>query len=341
MVRLLLLLVPAAGLLLPAFAISASEIPSDLPVSALLQTAQQHLSRGQTTDALVYYDAAIARDPSNYLTFFKRATTYLSLGRTTQATDDFNKVLSIKPGFEGAHTQLGRMKARSGEWDAAKEQYLLAHQQPGSKDLEELTQAQSAAQFAEKAAKAKNWEECVNHADTAIQLASRALGLRELRSKCRFESGQIVGGIADLTHVLQMKPGDTTPHLQISATHFYGLDNRDDGMAQVRKCLMSDPDSKTCRKLLKQEKAMDKAIKKVQESLKRNQPITAAKQLAGTATEEGVIQQVKEQVEKLRADGIIPHAAGNTLYTRLVSMACQAYYTVRWPRPALICTIIH
>lgn len=322
-------LAAAAGLLSCTFALSASEIPSDLPVSSLLASAQTHLSRGQTSDALLYYDAAIARDPSNYLTFFKRATTYLSLGRTSQATEDFNRVLSLKPGFEGAHTQLGRLKARSGEWDAAKEQYLLAHKKPGSKDFEELVEAEGSATLAESAAKAGNWEDCVNHADVAIQLASRSLALRELRSKCRFESGQIAGGIADLMHVLQMKPGDTTPHVRISATHFYALDERQEGMAQIRKCLMSDPDSKMCRKLLKEEKAVDKIIKKVNEALERKQPITAAKQLAGSKAEEGLIKQVKDQVEKLRADGMIPQAAGNTLVSHLVSMACQAYYTVR------------
>jgi DnaJ family protein C protein 3 len=324
-------LAAAAGFFSSSFALSASEIPSDLPVSSLLESAQSHLSRGQTSDALLYYDAAVARDPSNYLTFFKRATTYLSLGRTNQATEDFNKVLSLKPGFEGAHTQLGRLKARSGEWDAAREQYLLAHKKADSKDLEELTEAEGGARLAESAAKSGNWEDCVNHADVAIQLASRSLSLRELRCKCRFEAGQIAGGLADLMHVLQLKPGDITPYVRISATQFYALDERDDGMAQSRKCLMSDPDSKMCRKLLKEEKAVDKGVKRVEEALERKQPITAAKQLAGSKTEQGLIQQVKDQVEKLRADGTIPATAGNALVSRLVGMACQAYYTIKKP----------
>src|ERR1044071_9652217 len=108
----------AAGLLsTPALVVgfSPSDIPPDTPISKLLESAQSHLSKGETSDALAYYDAAIARDPNNYLTLFKRATTYLSMGRTSQATDDFNKVLSIKPGFEGAHVQLGKLKARGGD----------------------------------------------------------------------------------------------------------------------------------------------------------------------------------------------------------------------------------
>ena len=97
------------------YAFSENEIPADIPVSSLLSSTQSHLSRGKTSEALLYYDAAAARDSSNYLTFFKRATTYLSLRRVNQATDDFNAVLTLKPGFEGAHVQLAKIRTRLGD----------------------------------------------------------------------------------------------------------------------------------------------------------------------------------------------------------------------------------
>ena len=152
----------AAGILsTPALVsgLSPSDIPSDTPISKLLESAQSHLSKGETSDALAYYDAAIARDPDNYLTLFKRATTYLSMGRTSQATDDFNKVLSIKPGFEGAHVQLGKLKARSGDWSGAKEHYVHTRKQ---EDIAGLEEAKEAAALAEAAASSGNWDECVS-----------------------------------------------------------------------------------------------------------------------------------------------------------------------------------
>ena len=48
----------AAGLVSSVYGV---EVPSDTPVSKLLATAQTYLSQGQTTDALAYYDAAVAR----------------------------------------------------------------------------------------------------------------------------------------------------------------------------------------------------------------------------------------------------------------------------------------
>lgn len=315
----------AAGLFSAVYGV---EVPSDTPVSSLLATAQKYLSEGQTTDALAYYDAAVARDPSNYLTFFKRGATYLSLGRTGPATEDFEKVLALKPGFEGAHVQLGKIKARSGEWDAAREHYLLAKKKADAEELAQLTEAERSAKLAESAAEHANWADCVNHADVAIQVAPRSLHLRELRSRCRFEAGMIAGGISDLMHVLQMKPGDTSPYVKISATQFFALGDREDGLNQIRKCLISDQDSKICRKLLREEKAIDKAIRNVEAALERKQPATAAKQLVPTGHNDGLIKEVKDAVAELRADGTIPATAGNALVSQVVGMACQAYYTV-------------
>ncbi|KAK1753465.1 hypothetical protein QBC47DRAFT_415253 [Echria macrotheca] len=311
----------AAGTLVAG--LSSSDIPSDTPIQSLLTSAQTHLSRGETNDALVYYDAAIARDPNNYLTLFKRATAYLSLGRTSQATDDFERVLSIKPGFEGAHAQLGRIKARSADWDGAKEQYILARKDEERKEVEE---AKGAAVLAEAAAKAGKWEECGNQADVAIGVANRAVWLRELRARCRFEGGYAARGIADLQHVLQMKPGDTAPHVKISAIQFYALAELENGLNSIRKCLHSDPDSKMCKKLLKQEKAVEKVLQKINKSLANGQFTTASRYLVPTSDGDGLIKEVKEQVKTLREDGAIPASIPDTLISQLVSMACQAYH---------------
>ena len=308
-------------------ALSPSDIPSDTPISSLLSSAQIHMAKGETNEALMYYDAAIARDPSDYLTFFKRATTYLSIGRTSQATSDFNKVLELRPGFEGAHLQLGKLKAKAADWDGAKEEYLLANQ-VDSPEFEQLLEAQGAAKLAEAAAAAGNWEECVSQAGNAIFVANRAVHLRELRVRCRFEKGEIEEGMSDMQHILQMRPGDTTPHLKISATTFYGLGDMNQGLAQIRKCLHSDPDSKACKKLMKQEKNVEKTWDKVNKALEKKQPMTAVKYLVPSGNEKGLIDEIKEQVAALKKDGIIPEKAPNVLLTQMVEATCQAYYEV-------------
>ncbi|KAI0517704.1 DnaJ domain-containing protein [Xylaria bambusicola] len=330
----------AAGLLSTSSlvnALSPSDIPSDTPITSLLSSAQTHMAKGETIEALMYYDAAIARDPSDYLTFFKRATTYLSIGRTSQATSDFNKVLELRPGFEGAHLQLGKLKAKAADWDGAKEQYLLAKHSADSPEFQQLLEAQGAAKLAEDAATAGNWEECVAHAGNAIFVANRAPQLRELRVRCRLERGEVEEGMSDMQHILQMRPGDTKPHLKISATTFYGLGDMNQGLAQIRKCLHSDPDSKACKKLMKQEKSVEKTWAKVNKSLEKKQPMTAVKFLVPSNEEKGLIDELKEQVAELKKDGIIPEKAPNALLTQFVEAACQAYYEANGKKASTYC----
>lgn len=318
----------AAGLLTSVAAFAAQDDLRDLPVSELLTFAQTHLAKGETGEALAYYDVAIARDPSNYLTFFKRGATYLSLGRTGQATDDFNKVLDIEPGFEGAHVQLAKIKSKTGDWDAARSEYLAANKSPDSIEITELDEAKGAARLADEAWQAGQWEDCVNHAGAAILVASRALPLRELRSQCRFQRGELEEAMSDQQHILNMRPGDTKPHLLVSATTFYGLGDLDNGLTQIKKCLHSDPESKVCKKLHKQEKTVKKTLEKATAQLKRNQPTTAGRTLVGTADESGLISDIQEQIERLREEGHIPESATTKLYNTVVEMACQAYFEV-------------
>ncbi|KAI0912433.1 DnaJ domain-containing protein [Ustulina deusta] len=317
--------------------LSPADIPSDTPISSLLSSAQTHMARGETNEALMYYDAALARDPSDYLTFFRRATTYLSLGRASQATSDFNKVLELRPGFEGAHLQLGKLKAKAADWDAAQEQYLLAKQKPDSPDFERLVEAQGAAKLAEAAAAAGNWEECITQAGEAIFVANRAPPLRELRARCRFERGEVEEGMNDMQHILQMRPGDTTPHLKISATTFYGLGDMNQGLAQIRKCLHSDPDSKTCKKLMKEEKIVEKTWAKVNKALEKKQPMSGVKLLVPSSDGKGLIDELREQIAELKKDGIMPERAPSALLRQAIEAACQAYYEANGKKAGTYC----
>lgn len=320
----------AAGLLASpytAYALSEQDIPADIPVSSLLSSAQSHLSRGETSEALLYYDAAATRDPSNYLTFFKRATTYLSLGRVNQATDDFNTVLALKPGFEGAHVQLAKIRTRVGDWDGAKEQFRLGGRE-GSQDMADLVEAEGASALGLAAEKGGDWDACVGHLGTAIALAPRAASLRESRAHCRIELGVLDEAIADLQHLLHLRPGDVTPYVQIGAMSFYCLGEAEAGMGHVRKCLHSDPDSKPCKQLLRQQKQVNKALEKAVKSMEATRPASAVNVLVDTSGETGLMTDIEAQVVELRQQGHIPAKGPVELHNRVLDMTCQAYYEV-------------
>lgn len=309
------------------FALSAADIPSDIPVSSLLSSANGLLAKGETNDALIYYDAAISRDPNNYLTYFRRGATYLSLGRNAQAQSDFDKVLSIKPGFEGALLQRARIKSKNGEWEAGRQDYVLAGKTAGT-ELAEMEEAQGAARLAMDAEKRGDYEECVTQAGVAIMVASKSLLLRQLRVRCRFARGEVQEGISDLSHVLQLQPGLTDPHLQIAAVRFFALKDTEKGAAQIRKCLHSDPDSKSCKKLHRMMKRLEKDLSKLNGFFERRQFSSAVKILSPNEGGIGLVQEVKDEEQELRAAGTIPALAPSELIASLVEMACEAYTEV-------------
>jgi len=307
-------------------ALSASDIPSDTPISSLLASANAHLAKGETSDALTYYDVAIARDPQNYLTYFKRGATYLSLGRTVQATSDFDKVLSIKPNFEGALQQRARIKAKAGDWTAAVKDFV-AHGN-SAEELKELEEARGAEILSADYEKSGDWEQCVTQSGVAIMVASKLLPLRKRRVHCRFEQGQVREGMSDLKHVLQMQSGATDPHIQIAAITTYSLNDFPHGMEQLRKCLHSDPDSKTCKKLYRRQKTLDKQMTKVKTFFEKKQYATSLKVLLPQGEDVGLVQDIRDDVKELRESGTIPMLAPDDLVTRVVEMVCEAYHQV-------------
>jgi DnaJ family protein C protein 3 len=128
---------------------------------------------------------------------------------------------------------------------------------------------------------------------------------------------------------LQMQAGQTDPHIQISAITFYALADLEHGMEQIRKCLHSDPDSKSCKKLYRRLKTLDKELAKVKKFFDKKQYASGLKLLLPSGEDVGLLQDMKDDVKELREAGTIPQLAPNDLVTAIVEMVCEAYYGVR------------
>lgn len=305
----------------------ASQIPADTPLSELISSAKAHLAKGSPRDALVYFDAAVSRDPTNYITLFQRGAAYLSIGKNSQASEDFNRVLELKPGFEGALLQRSRLSARSAHWKAALEDLEHAGKK-SSPEYKELKEAQSAAGLAVAAEKKGDWEACVTQADMAIMKANTDLTLRNTRAHCRFERGEIEEGVSDLAHVIQISPHSVEPHLQMSSMLFYSLGDSDRGLAQIRRCLLADPDSKPCDILYKRERKLSKLLGKMNSAFESQKFSNAVKFLVTSGEETGLLDDIKVDVKEAREAGHIHPSAPNNLYISLVEKTCEAYRKV-------------
>ncbi|KIW28554.1 uncharacterized protein PV07_08208 [Cladophialophora immunda] len=324
------LLAALLGLYLTSLgAVDAVDIPSDASLSSLIASGKAARARGANSEALAYFDAAVSKDSSDYLTLFQRGITYLSLGRNAQASADFDNVLKIKPGFEGALLQRAKIKAKNADWAAARQDYVALGNRAAA-DLAQLEEAEGAAYLAVEAEKKQDWEACINQAGIAIMTAGTALSLRQLRARCRFERGEVQEGISDLQHVLQIHPGLVEPHLQISAMLFYSLGDTKLGMDQVKKCLHSDPDSKPCKSLFREEKSILKQVDQVQALFDKRQFNSGSKVLVGKGTDDepGLLSELKSYVEAHRAKGVIHAKAPSDLYANMLEKTCEAFMSM-------------
>ncbi|KAJ5885318.1 hypothetical protein N7495_009828 [Penicillium taxi] len=302
----------------------AFQVPHDTPLSELISSAKAHLAKGEARDALVYFDAAVLRDPNNYITLFQRGAAYLSIGKNSLASEDFDRVLELKPDFEGALLQRSRLKARTAHWKEALQDLERAGKKP-SVEYQEIEEARDAATLAATAEANGDWEGCIIQAGVAILKANTDLSLRKTRAHCRFERGEVEEGVSDLAHVIQISPNLVEPQLQMSSILFYALGDSDRGLTQIRRCLHTDPDSNPCNRLYKRERQLSKLLVKLNSALETRKFSNAVNILIGTGDESGMIADVKTDVAEAREAGHIPPAASNNLYVSLVERACEAY----------------
>lgn len=329
-----------AILVLPLNNLCAADLPAiraDTPVASLKSSANAFRAQGAYQDALSYFDAAIARDPSDYNTIFQRGATYLAMGKNAQAKADFDSVLKVEPGHTSALRQRARIKASNADWSGAKQDYNSAGRKTGQ-EIIELEEAEGAAILAVEAEKNRDWESCINHAGMAIMTANTALSLRQLRARCRFERGEILEGVNDLAHVLQISPGLVEPHLQISSMLFYSLGETERGLTQIKKCLHSDPDSKSCKALFRREKMLSKVIDKIRSLMTARQFNSATKLLVGTDVENdsGLLQDLKDDVTAAKQSRIIHPNSPNNLYASFVERTCECFREMNSMRKAAL-----
>ncbi|KAJ6260426.1 LOW QUALITY PROTEIN: hypothetical protein Dda_4652 [Drechslerella dactyloides] len=309
------------SLSLPA---AASDVPKDVPVKTLVDSANALLAKGQSNDALQFFDAAIEREPSNYLTIFKRGTAYLSLGRTSKATDDFNRVLEMKPDFEAALLQRARIKLRAGDWTGARKDFKSCDSDRKN-ELAEIDKAESLVKSAHAAHDKQDWQGCTDTATEAIFIAPGILSLRETRYKCRIAKGEVLEAIGDLNHISMLSTALTEPHIQIANLHYYSLNDFDRAMAQIRKCLHYDPDSKPCKKPFRRLKSYNKSINQAQEMKANRKFLGAARAIIGTKDEPGVLSDVRDDLKALQEEGLLNENTPSQLLSSLLEFVCEAY----------------
>nr|ATU82884.1 secreted Fis1 TPR C containing protein [Pristhesancus plagipennis] len=227
------------------------------------------LARGNLQDALSHFHAAVEGDPKNYLTYFKRGTVYLAMGKPKFAILDLNKVLEIKPDFTGARYQRAQVLLKQGNLDAAKEDFMHIFQTENNGDAYNnyirAESLQSDIATAEAYIRDNDHISAVNLLSSIIEVCPWSSYLRELRSQCYVALNDPVSAILDLRSTTKLQSDNTDGLYKLSLLH-YQLGQAQESLREVRECLKLDPEHKDCFPHYKKVKKIDKYLSDAQEA---------------------------------------------------------------------------
>ncbi|KAJ2786072.1 hypothetical protein H4R18_000104 [Coemansia javaensis] len=312
-----------------------------------LDEANGLLQRGKYHEALRSYDAAVERDPQNYLTYFKRATTLLTVNRHASAIRDFGRAIELKADFEQAYYQRARAYVKEGSYGAAEED--LGRVAGGSAKLaaqaRELGETVAAARAADRRlAQALGRDgrggECVEAASAVIRISPLHTAALRARGACRAATGDLEGAAADLGRAVRIQPGDVETQNTLAGLHFLGLGERERGLEHARACLRSDPDNRACKATHGRLRALDRRLAKLDEDRAKSKWNTCNRAVAPLSGSRGggLLHDVDEAYAEFALGAGIPAEAPSRLATQLAAVGCEGYaHTKRWDSVLALC----
>ncbi|CAG0899335.1 unnamed protein product [Darwinula stevensoni] len=247
-----------------------------------IELGKQFLSRGAFQDALDQFHYAIDADPENYMSYYRRATVYLALGRAKSALPDLDKVIQLKPDFTAARVQRGSVHMKMGHLDEAhidlevvllgfiswvNHDSLQLRKEPDNAgagaDYAKIEEMRHAYEEAYALAEDRDCAGAIPIITYLLESATWDIALRELRAECYLEMGDVMNGISDLRSTVKLTPDNTAGHLKLAQLH-YNLGEAPESLQSIRECLKLDPDHEACFSHYKKVKKLAKLIEDLQ-----------------------------------------------------------------------------
>merc|ERR1711971_559597 len=206
----------------------------------------QMLTRGQYSDALSHFHAAVDADPNNYMSYYKRATVFLALSRSRPALADLDKVIQLKSDFGKARLQRGSVLLKMGRLDEAHiELEKLLSKDPSN---DEATKMYTIIEPLQKAINEvqdfilyKNYQPALDRLTEIVEHIPWDSTIREMRAMTKLTNDNTEG------------------FFKLSTMH-YQLGEDEESLQQVRECLKLDPEHKDCYPFYKKVKKVAKFI---------------------------------------------------------------------------------
>ncbi|XP_013148655.1 PREDICTED: dnaJ homolog subfamily C member 3 [Papilio polytes] len=255
---------PCLVLLVLEVVLDFSECASQAEVNKHLELGRDFLARGQLSDALTHYHAAVEGDPNNYLTYFKRGTVYYALGKAKFALQDFTKVLELKPDFTAARLHRANVYVKLAKYYDAKEDYLqVTYSEPYNEDAVSQYHAMDGLaeelRLAEAYYRGGDQRAAADLATSLLETSPWAAQLRQLRAECYIAMNDLFSAVSDIRSVNRLQQDSTDGYYRL-ATLLYQLGHVSDALKEIRECLKLDPEHKKCFPFYKKVRQVDKLV---------------------------------------------------------------------------------
>lgn len=216
-----------------------------------LEMGKKMLAAGQLSDALSHYHSAIDGDPTNYSSYFRRATVLLAMGKSRSALSDLDKVVELKPDFTAAWMQRGNIQLKQGAFDLAERDYkeVLKHDAAhaeAQKHLETLETLRADKLAAKQFIEAKDMNSAVDVLSRLLEACPWDSQLREMRSDAYMALGDPFKAAGDIKALSKLIPDNTDAMYRLSMI-YYQMGQAVDSLTEIRECLKREEDHKLCK----------------------------------------------------------------------------------------------
>ncbi|XP_052217768.1 dnaJ homolog subfamily C member 3-like [Dreissena polymorpha] len=234
-----------------------------------LDMGRDMLAQGNLLEALSHFDLAVDKDPYNYLTYFRRATVYLALGKSKSALPDLDKSIELRPNFVAALTQRGNVYLKQGNLDEAMSDFQeIVSNDPNNMEvveyLHQIAPLRGEIEQAKMLYQNHDYQGAIILLSKAIDLCPWDPELRELRAECFIAQGDLFKAANDIRPTTKLR-NDNTPGFFKLANLYYEMGDADESLNQIKECLKLDPDHKECFPFYKKVKKLAKQLKESQE----------------------------------------------------------------------------
>lgn len=176
-------------------------------------------------------------DPSNYLTYYKRGTVFLALGKAKQALQDWDKVLKLNSDFTPVRLQRAHVLLKQAEFTEAASEYnyvlkIENNHQEALDGLEKIQQAIDDYEEAKLSIQYKDYDKGIEYLTRAIETCPWAVELREMRAELYVHGGDEINAISDVRFTTKLMSDNTIGYFKLSSM-LYRLGNIEDSLKYV------------------------------------------------------------------------------------------------------------